>query len=101
MKNKTGILIFCFVLELLLLFYFRNEVGFILSPVLFAIAGLGLIYFSFGDLKQKEDLAPNLDSDFKSIKLQLFMDCHRLELYSQDFYFTNGPLKLKIQISFH
>ncbi len=95
MKNKTGILIFCFVLELLLLFYFRNEVGFILSPVLFAIAGLGLIYFSFGDLKQKEDLAPNLDSDFKSIKLQLFIGLSSIGIVFSGFLFHKWPIKIE------
>jgi hypothetical protein len=95
MKNKTGILIFCFVLELLLLFYFRNEVGFVVSPVLFAIAGLGLIYLSFGDLKQKEDLAPNLDSDFKSIKLQLFIGLSSIGIVFSGFLFHKWPIKIE------
>jgi hypothetical protein len=57
MKNKTGILIFCFVLELLLLFYFRNEVGFVVSPILMTTAGFTLAilpYFLFktGEIKE-------------------------------------------------
>ncbi|MFY8108515.1 MAG: hypothetical protein ACOVO9_05970 [Bacteroidia bacterium] len=95
MKNKTGILIFCFVLELLLLFYFRNEAGFIFSPVLFAFAGLGLIYFSFNDLKQKDDLAPNLQSDFKSINLRLFIGLSLVGIVFSGFLFHKWPIKIE------
>jgi hypothetical protein len=44
-KNKLNYLYVAFVIELLLVFYLRNELGFVVSPLLMVITGLFIAYF--------------------------------------------------------
>jgi len=54
-KNKTNYLYFAFIIELFLVFYFRNKLGFIVSPVLLLIAGLFLSIYPYFLLKNDSE----------------------------------------------
>lgn len=54
-KNNTAFLYSAFVMELLLVFYFRNRLGYILSPVLLLCSGLFLSIYPYFLLKNKPE----------------------------------------------
>lgn len=95
MKNKTGIILGCFVLELLLLFYFRNETGFILSPLLFLLAGFGLVYFSSQqDLYlSKNQYTPS--PELKNLRNRIFLFITLIGIFYSGYLFHKWPIQIE------
>ena len=95
MKNKTGIILGCFVLELLLLFYFRNETGFILSPLLFLFAGFGLVYFSS---QQDINLSQNQHSpaaELTHLRNRTFIFITLIGIFYSGYLFHKWPIQIE------
>lgn len=54
-KNASNYLYLAFILELLLVFYFRNELGFIVSPLLMLLVGLYIAYAPLFFMKSDDE----------------------------------------------
>ncbi len=85
----------CFVLELLLLFYFRNEAGFIVSPLLFLLTGFALIYStSKQDVEFiQEDNSPSNELIF--FKRWAFVILTLIGIVSSAYLFQKWPIKVE------
>lgn len=61
-KNKTNYLYLAFIIELFLIFFFRNKLGFILSPIILFVAGLFLSIYPYFLLKSNAGALLNQNS---------------------------------------
>jgi hypothetical protein len=95
MKNKTGILFFCFILELLLLFYFRNEAGFILSPMLFLFCGLMMVYFSKDGFELNKGNFKQSNYELNDLRLRLFGAFSLIGIVFSAVLFSKWPIKVE------